>query len=66
MRIPLANLRERYAKTGHFVLTGDELQLVRVFVDFYRDFWLRQPVSLYEWACDELGRHNQSLKEKAA
>ena len=66
MRIPLANLRERYAKTGRFGLTGDELQLVRLFVDFYRDFWLRQPVSLYEWACDELGRHNQSIKEKAA
>lgn len=66
MRIPLANLRERYAKTGRFGLTGDELQILRVFVDFYRDFWLRQPVSLYAWACDELARHNQSLQEKAA
>lgn len=66
MRIPLANLRERYAKTGRFGLTGDELQLVRAFIDFYRDFWLRQPVSLYEWACDELGKHNQSQREKAA
>lgn len=66
MRIPLANLRDRYARTGRFGLTGDELQLVRAFIDFYRDFWLRQPVALYEWACDELGRHNHSLKEKAA
>lgn len=66
MRIPLANLRDRYAKTGRFGLTGDELQLVRAFVDFYRDFWLRQPVCLYEWACDELGKHNQSLREQAA
>lgn len=66
MRIPLTNLRERYAKSGRFVLTGDELQLVRAFIDFYRDFWLRQPVTLYEWACDELGRHNAATREKAA
>lgn len=66
MRIPMTNLRERYAKTGRFGLTGDELQLTRTFVDYYRDFWLRQPVSLYEWACDELARHNQTIQEKAA
>jgi len=66
MRIPLANLRTRYAKTGRFGLSGDELQLVRAFIDLYRDFWLRQPVRLYEWACDELGKHNHALREKAA
>lgn len=66
MRIPLANLRERHAKTGRFGLTGDELHLVRAFIEFYRDFWLRQPVSLYAWACDELARHSQPIKEQAA
>ena len=66
MRIPMGNLRERYAKTGRFGLTGDELQLVRAFVDYYRDFWIRQPVSLYEQACDELAKFNASLTRKTA
>lgn len=67
MRIPMGNLRERYARTGRFGVTGNELQLLRAFVDYYRDFWIRQPVALYEQACDELARYNASLtQEKAA
>lgn len=66
MRTTLANIRERYGKTGRMGVTGEDLQLLRAFVDFYADFWLRQPVALYEMACDELGRFNQSLSEKAA
>lgn len=66
MRIPFANLRARHERTGRFGLTGDELQLVRVFVDFYRDFWLRQPVVLYEQSRDALARHNQSLQGAAS
>lgn len=65
MRIPLANLRDRYAKTGRMGVTGDELQLLRTFVDYYADFWLRQPVALYEAACDELGKFNETLKVAA-
>lgn len=65
MRIPLANLRERYAKTGRMGVTGEELQLLRAFVSFYGDFWLRQPLALYEAACAELGKHNESLKVAA-
>ena len=59
MRIPMGNLRDRYAATGRFGVSGDELQLLRVFVDGYRDFWMRQPVSLYEAACDELNRFHR-------
>lgn len=66
MRIPMANLRERYARTGRFGVTGDELQLLRAFVNYYRDFWIRQPVSLYEQACDELAKFNASLTRKTA
>ena len=66
MRIPLANIRERHAKTGRMGVTGDELQLLRAFVSFYADWWIRQPVALYEAACDEIGKFNKSLTEKAA
>lgn len=65
MRIPMGNLRDRYASTGRFGVSGDELQLLRVFVDGYRDFWMRQPVSLYEAACDELSRFRAELQEAA-
>jgi len=67
MKIPMANLRERYARHQRFGLTGDELQLLRVFVDQYRDFWIRQPVTLYVDACDGLNRAYQLglVKEQA-
>lgn len=65
MRVPLANIRERYAATNRMGVSGDELQLLRAFVSFYRDFWLRQPLALYEAVCDELGRFNVSLKVAA-
>ena len=62
MRIPIGNMRQRYDTTGRMGVTGDELQMLRVFIDFYRDFWLRQPTTLYLLACDELGRFNASCK----
>lgn len=54
MSIPLQNIRLRYAQTDRFGVTGDELRLMREFVEFYRDFWLRQPVALYESAVASL------------
>lgn len=67
MKIPMANLRERYARLKRFGLSGDELQLLRVFIDQYRDFWMRQPVTLYVDACDGLNRAYEMgiVKEQA-
>lgn len=56
MRIPMGNIRERFAKTGRMGVTGEEMKLLRVFLDVYRDFWMRQPVALYLMACDELNK----------
>lgn len=56
MRIALQNVRARHAASGRMGVTGDELQMMRSFCDVYRDFWLRQPVSLYEAAVDGLQR----------
>ncbi len=62
MRIPMGNIRERFAKTGRMGVTGEEMKLLQVFADFYRDFWLRQPVKLYLMACDELNKaHKMGL-----
>ena len=54
MSIPLQSIRARHARTGKFGATGEELKLMRVFCDIYRDWWLRQSVGTYEQACDEL------------
>lgn len=56
MSIPLQAIRERHAKTGKFGVTGEELKMMRVFCGVYQDWWMRQPVSLYEQACDGLQR----------
>lgn len=65
MRIPMANLRERHAQTGRLGVTGDELQLLRAFVDAYRDFWIRHTVLLYEKSCDQLKKAYQSTHKEA-
>jgi hypothetical protein len=66
MRIPMGNLRDRYAQTGRLGVSGDELRMLRAFVDQYRDFWIRQPVKLYLAACDALNRaHAIGLKDAA-
>lgn len=57
MSIPLQNIRIRYIQTGRFGCTGDELMMMQAFVEFYRDFWLRQPLRLYEDSGDCLNRH---------
>lgn len=67
MRIPMANMRARHAETGRIGVNGDELQLLRAFIDQYRDFWIRQPVKLYLMACDELNRaHELGIMKEAA
>ena len=67
MRVPLANLRQRYAVNKRMGVTGDELRMLRAFVEFYRDFWLRQPVSSYINACDDLNRaHAMGVVKEAA
>jgi len=60
MRVAMANIRERHTRTGRIGASGDELNLLREFVGVYRDFWIRQPVELYQRACDELHRIQDS------
>lgn len=59
MSLVLRNARDRYAKTNRMGVTGDELQLMRTFVDVYRDYWMRQSVSAYLNACDQLDRAHE-------
>lgn len=58
--VVMDNIRIRHTETRRFGCTGDELHLLRLFVDTYRDFWMRQPVSLYESAVDALDKLRMS------
>ena len=52
----LGSIRERYQRTGKMGCNGEELKVLRSFVSMYRDFWIKQPLALYETACAELQR----------
>lgn len=56
MKICVLNIMDRHKQTGKYGATGDELTLMREFVGVYSDFWLRQPVKLYEVTLNELDK----------
>lgn len=58
--VVMDNVRIRHTETGRFGTTGDELHVLRLFCDTYRDFWLRQPVSLYDAAVASLDKLRMS------
>lgn len=61
----LGSIRARYERTGKMGCTGDELAVPRGFVTKYRDFWLKQPLALYETACAELQRVYDRMAQDA-
>ena len=62
----LGSIRERYQKTGKMGRNANELKVLRGFVTQYRDFWLKQPLILYETACAELQRVYDQAAKKAS
>lgn len=63
----LGSIKERYERTGKMGCNADELKILRGFVSMYRDFWLRQPLALYEAACEALQEtYNEMAKAHAA
>lgn len=70
----LGSIRDRYHRTGKMGCNAEELKVLRGFVSLYRDFWLKQPLALYEVACQELqktydrmakAQDKQQMKEAA-
>jgi hypothetical protein len=61
----LGSIRERYLRTGKMGCNGDELKVLRGFVSLYRDFWMKQPLALYETACAELQRVYDQMAKNA-
>lgn len=58
--VVMDNVRTRHQQTQRFGCSGDELHLLRIFCDTYRDFWLRQPVWLYDAAVTALDKLRMS------
>lgn len=50
----LSVLKDRYLQTGKFECTEDDEAALKGFVTQYRNFWLRQPLGLYEAATASL------------
>ena len=61
----IQSIHERYNRTGKLGCNADELKVLRGFVSMYRDFWLKQPMELYQAACAELQRHYNRLAAQA-
>ncbi len=62
----LGSIRERYEKTGKMGCNAEELKVLRGFVARYRDFWMKQPLALYQTACDQLQRVYDRIAAGAA
>lgn len=54
--VALLNIRGHYETHQRMAATTDEIAMLREFVTFFRDYWLRQPLKAYEEACETLGR----------
>lgn len=61
----LGSIRARYERTGKMGCNAEELKVLRGFVTRYRDFWLKQPLALYETACAELQRVYDRMAQDA-
>lgn len=62
----LCKVRDRYRRSGKISATTGEREILRGFVTRYREFWLRQPMELYESACQALQAHYDKMSEGAA
>lgn len=62
----IQSIRERHGRTGKLGCNAQELKVLRGFVSMYRDFWLHQPMGLYEAACEHLQEHYRRLAAERA
>lgn len=63
--VALQNIRDRYAQTERFGISGDELAALREFVEFAQDWWKRQGGGLWERAYQATHRwHGMSASER--
>ncbi len=62
----LQKIAQRYQRTKVLSATTGERKTLGEFVTRYREFWLRQPLELYEAACAALQEHYDKMGKEAA
>lgn len=61
----MQKIAQRYQRTKTLSVTTGEKKVMGEFVTRYREFWLRQPMELYEAACVALQEHYDKMGEAA-
>lgn len=61
----LGSIKDRHQRTGKMGCNAEELKVLRSFVGMYRDFWIRQPLGLYEAACEQLQKTYDQMAKNA-
>jgi hypothetical protein len=61
----LQKIAQRYQRTKVMSVTTGERKVLGEFITRYREFWLRQPLGLYEAACAALQEHYDKMGESA-
>lgn len=61
----LQKIAQRYQRTKVMSVTTGERKVLGEFITRYREFWLRQPLELYEAACAALQEHYDKMGEAA-
>lgn len=59
----LQKIAQRYQRTKVMSVTTGERKVLGEFITRYREFWLRQPLELYESACVALQEHYDKMGE---
>jgi len=62
----LQKIAQRHQRTKVMSVTTGERKVFGEFITRYREFWMRQPMELYEAACQALQEHYNKMSEDAA
>lgn len=60
----LASIVRRWQATGKFGCSGSELRILQTFVTRHREFWLRQPLSLYTQAYAKMKEVQADIRKR--
>ncbi len=59
----LQNIKERVYKTGKFGVNGIELDAIKKLIEVSRDFWQRQPGTLYDFCIEQVNLFYKECEE---
>jgi len=62
----LLSIRQRYERTGKLGCSGDELNILKEFVNNNIEFWKRQPGELFILACQKYYEYKLELSQRRA